>query len=217
MPQHVQLNKKIYHPTFLGNKILQFKTTQSGNVLFLILIAVALFASLSYAITKSSGGGKTNTTAEKAQLSQGVVDNYIAAINGAIMRMQMRGCLAIDYKKPTEWGAEDHKCQIFHPQGGGVSYQNIPLTNIACSGTTCPGIKCNNWTSANGNCSGYPMYGASAFSQAEAATYCENTISTGSIPTPVCCLYDASIGSVTLMMGSPSGGSSMGVSSTSCM
>ena len=127
--------------------------SQSGNVLFIILIAVALFAALSYAISKSRIGGKTSTDAEKAQLSQGVIDNYEAAVNAAVLRLKFRGCTTIDYKTPTEWGAEDHKCQVFHPQGGGVAWQDIDVGEEDNT-TPVPGMTCNlPWggTIPNGN------------------------------------------------------------------
>lgn len=113
----------------------------AGNVLFLILIAVALFAALSYAVTSSSRSGTGSTTKEKAQLSQGVIDSYTSAINAGTLRLQMRGCTSIDYTPPAGWGAEDHKCHLFHPDGGGVIYQNISLGDGVCSNNASP------WTS----------------------------------------------------------------------
>ena len=167
--------------------------SQSGNVLFLILIAVGLFAALSYAITKSSGGGKTSTTTEKAQLSQGVIDSYTAAVNGGVMRLQMRGCTTIDYKTPTQWGAEDHKCQVFHPQGGGVIWQDIALP--PCSGSSCPVIACNAWAGGGAGgytCSGSTIGGGSmdnADDTGSAQTKCDLFIKNNNLTGTLCCDY----------------------------
>lgn len=103
----------------------------NGNVLFLILIAVALFAALSYAVTQSSrGGGSANREAlalDAAQLIQ-----YGDRVDYAVKRMLLTG----GYSK-TEISFENNGnavngncvedgCKVFDPNGGGVHYWEIP-------------------------------------------------------------------------------------------
>jgi len=95
---------------------------QKGNALFLILIAVALFAALSYAVTQSgrSGGGidKEQTIIKVAQLTQ-----YISSIRTAVTRMRLSGTpiASLDF---TEAGVGEDA--VFAPEGGGVAWQSLP-------------------------------------------------------------------------------------------
>jgi hypothetical protein len=113
---------------------LQSHKTNRGNVLFLILIAVVLFGALSYAVTSSMRTGSSTTEKEQAKLDQAVMDNYMAAINVGKMRLEMAGCTSIDYTAPADQGAGDKSCHIFHPDGGGVSYQDLGLDSCALQG-----------------------------------------------------------------------------------
>lgn len=103
-----------------------------GNVLFLILIAVALFAALSYAVTKStSGGGNANT--EKLSLKVSEILQYSTGLKTAIQRMRLtNNCSDEEISSHGSfWGHNKYRhtpevrdeCKIFHPDGGGVSYQ----------------------------------------------------------------------------------------------
>jgi hypothetical protein len=97
------------------------QSTQSGNVLFLILIAVALFAALSYTVTQSTRGGVGNIDKDEATLFQARVDSYTAMINyGTMVLTTTRDCTTIDYTPPTGWATEDKFCHMFHPDGAGV-------------------------------------------------------------------------------------------------
>ena len=79
----------------------------SGSAIFIIFIAIVLFAALSYAATQSLQGGGRNIDGEKAKLDQGVMDSYMAAVNTGVTRLQLAGCTTIDYTPPVDWGAED--------------------------------------------------------------------------------------------------------------
>ncbi len=110
---------------------------EQGNVLFLILIAVALFAALSYAVTSSTrnaGGGASSETTliESAQITQ-----YPASINTAIMKMIIGGTAIseIRFNRPSEFTDLDStSLGVFHPAGGGATYVRAPA-NIMVSGS----------------------------------------------------------------------------------
>ncbi len=63
----------------------------SGNVLFLILIAVALFAALAYAVTSSSRSGGGDISKEKASALASQILNHGIAVRTAVTRMTMNG------------------------------------------------------------------------------------------------------------------------------
>lgn len=108
---------------------------QSGNVLFLILIAVVLFAALSYAVTQSSRGGG-NVNSENVAIAAAQIVQYIASVENGLTRVRVvNGCdIANVSFEHANWShtnyehspVTDDKCKIFHPSGGGVTYQNVP-------------------------------------------------------------------------------------------
>lgn len=105
-----------------------------GNVLFLILIAVVLFAALSYAVTQSSRGGG-NTTTETAKIQASELMNYVGLVRVAIQRMRASGvseediCFASSH---SNWGhvsygtslaaCSDEDGALFYAEGGGVPF-----------------------------------------------------------------------------------------------
>lgn len=109
---------------------------QAGNILFLILIAVALFAALAYAVTSSgrmSSGSGVDQEARDLRAMEIIAG--LNAYNTAIQRLVM-------FNRPDQisfenevWRQQNNtllmppgsfpnctnpQCQIFHPQGGGV-------------------------------------------------------------------------------------------------
>ncbi len=106
----------------------------SGNVLFLILIAVALFAALAYAVTSSSRSGGGDISKEKASALASQILNHGIAVRTAVTRMTMNGIAIenLDAYSPVyirkngnvimdNSSCVTNNCLIFHPDGGGVS------------------------------------------------------------------------------------------------
>ena len=104
-----------------------------GNALFLILIAVALFAALSYAITQTSRGGG-NAAKEQALIHAAQLTQYGSTIANAMMRMGVLGVTESEFcfnhtdnhADYNHAACSDTANQIFHVDGGGVTYQDSP-------------------------------------------------------------------------------------------
>jgi hypothetical protein len=109
---------------------------EKGNVLFLILIAVALFAALSYAVTQSTRSGSNDAGREQSLISSAQLTQYPAGVRTSLIRMVIGGISADDlyFNTPSDFGngqpiddtdgdPTDERRAVFHPAGGGAPYQ----------------------------------------------------------------------------------------------
>jgi len=117
-----------------------------GNVLFLILIAVMLFAALTAAITKSNQGG-ANMSKERGSINASDVMAYGATMEKTVTRM-LSGDMsesALSFENPV-WeyyngdpvetaslftNCTSDACKVFNPAGGGMTAQAFGEQSIA--------------------------------------------------------------------------------------
>lgn len=115
----------------------QLRKGERGNVLFLILIAVALFAALSYAVTQSTRSGGGDAGRETSKISSAEMTQYPAGIRTSLVRMIIGGqnVETLEFNAPEEFGTDGTdgcteypdgtlkfpRC-VFHPTGGGATY-----------------------------------------------------------------------------------------------
>ncbi|MGB1077256.1 MAG: hypothetical protein ACPG05_03035 [Bdellovibrionales bacterium] len=117
------------------------KEKQNGNVLFLILIAVVLFAALSYAVTQSTRGGG-DTDSENVAIMASQATQYASRVKTAAMRMMLIGGTDLTTINFTDVpngraGLQFDRCTsgvncVFADEGGGIEYIPLPpidLTN----------------------------------------------------------------------------------------
>lgn len=106
---------------------------QSGNVLFIILIACALFAALAYAVTKSSREPNTMATKEQAAINAAAVMQYFTRLKTTVDRLRLASECAdnqISFENSIVSGYTNNnappskKCHVFDPAGGGLTWQN---------------------------------------------------------------------------------------------
>lgn len=112
-------------------------TPEHGNVLFIILIAVGLFATLSYVVSGSNRGG---TGIERDQLRIKASDtlSYANRIKAAVNSMYTQNGVSesdinfshpdapAEYGDPFDTGANPVNTQVFSHEGGGVTYMLPP-------------------------------------------------------------------------------------------
>lgn len=110
------------------------RAAESGNVLFLILIAVVLFAALTFAVTMSSRSGD-NAGDDKVQLAASQITQSGVDLEAAFMRLRISrnidpSNISFETDRLTAYAnpgcpAGQKECRVFSPEGGQISY-NIP-------------------------------------------------------------------------------------------
>ena len=114
---------------------------QNGSVLFIILIAVTLFAALSYTVA-SMMRGPSDIGDESAGIYASDILTYAQSIREAVHMMRIsNGCTEdqISFERAPFDGSDaayvnaaspaDFACHVFHPGGGGVGEQ-APLAEV---------------------------------------------------------------------------------------
>lgn len=107
-------------------------SSQAGNILFIILIAVALFAALTYAVFLTTRNGSAGADRDQAKMISAAFSQYGQDLSATIMRMMITGgcretTLSFEtpaWQHPGMWGGStnslapaDRHCDVFGPQG----------------------------------------------------------------------------------------------------
>lgn len=118
------------------------RSSESGNILFYILIAVALLAALSYAISKSNTGSTTQLNSERSRLAATEMLEYATILGNAASQLRLRGCKLTEISFAGATGSyananapTDNTCHIFHASGGGISLQAPPEAALVTTTT----------------------------------------------------------------------------------
>jgi len=111
--------------------------TERGSVIIWILVAIALFASLSFAFNKTSKNSVSLLTDEQAKASANQIIAYGNDVKQAVKRLQLRGCddtevsfqnnVVTTYVNPNS----PAHCLVFDASGGGLNWQNQPPSSIS--------------------------------------------------------------------------------------
>lgn len=121
---------------------------QNGNILFLILLAVALFVALASAVTASVRGDGRDASAESLAAQIALLENNAMGIRNALLRMTLTGGYEpwrIDYSKSGfSYSAPNATCatpacRLFDPDGGGQTGYVMPV-KFRQSVSACPAI-----------------------------------------------------------------------------
>jgi hypothetical protein len=121
---------------------MQIQTRQSGNVLFLIFIAIGLFAALTYAVSDGTRGGTKQLSDTQAKLMASEVIAFHASVKQAVEQLQQWGCseqeLYFGHESLLKMNGNlasspnpnmKQSCRIFYDGGGGI----LPITQSNAS------------------------------------------------------------------------------------
>lgn len=108
---------------------------EDGNVLFLVLIAVALFAALNYAVSNTNRISDDPASAEQMRIDLSTLFQHITAVEVGYERLLvLGGCtkdqISFDHTAlrdspgtpyfDARFPTGDNSCHIFHPEGAGI-------------------------------------------------------------------------------------------------
>jgi hypothetical protein len=107
-----------------------------GNAFLYILIAIVLFAALTYALVRNhdAGGAASEIDEGRVAVAADAILAYAVSTQTAISQMDRMGTTAdeIDFILPSEATFNDTPTldKLFHPDGGGLIYKPLPKDAI---------------------------------------------------------------------------------------
>jgi hypothetical protein len=132
---------------------------QRGNIIFMVLLAIALIGLLTVAIQRTDSGDASNISGETLMIRASEVQRAASEIERAVMYIMERGNVsqrdlrfAIPTNSATEYGdiTSQPRRQIFHTDGGAANYPTPPtgVQNAVApwefyGGTRIPGVGTN--------------------------------------------------------------------------
>jgi len=127
----------------MSNKFQEKYNNAQGNALIYVLIAIALFAGLSFTLSRQSrNSGTSEIDDAKAELYAMQLITHASQVKSIIEQMSFTGSNIDDliFTKPSEAGFSNapyiHK--VYHPQGGGLTAATIPAQAIYQISSTPP-------------------------------------------------------------------------------
>jgi len=106
--------------------------SQNGNVLWFVLITIALFGLLSVVLSRNSASVNQSGDAEKARIKATQIMRYASGLESAIEKLRItNGCsendISFDHASITGYtnpnSPADKSCHIFDIYGGGMTYE----------------------------------------------------------------------------------------------
>lgn len=116
------------------------RSGESGNALIYVLIAIVLFAALSFTLSRQTDTSEASGISdEKAELYATQLITYAAQAKSAIDQMLFTTTRvnALDFTPPTDASFDTGATitKIYHPNGGGLTPGTIPADAIGGSGS----------------------------------------------------------------------------------
>jgi hypothetical protein len=111
------------------------RARESGNAMIYVIIVIALFAALSFILSRNSDTGESGAiTTEKVNINATQIMQSASQVAQAVGQMTYTGTpLAdLDFIPPSDGNFEDPplRNKVFHPSGGGVTLPRIPMEAI---------------------------------------------------------------------------------------
>jgi hypothetical protein len=112
--------------------------SQRGAVFFYILLAIALLAALSYAVSRGNRGGTSTMTDQQSKLAAQEIIDYSNNITATVQKLRLRGCSDTEISFENSVGSQnytnpnaptDKSCHIYDINGGNLIYSELS-TNL---------------------------------------------------------------------------------------
>ncbi len=129
----------------MQNQALHRQNAQSGNALWYILIAIALLAALTFALTRNSSKIASNLGDDQARLIAGQLGREFNNVQEAVQRLiTLNGCdpTEISFESDAPNAASyvnstsptDKHCHVFQPEGAGLKNSPVPAGVLLTTG-----------------------------------------------------------------------------------